>query len=292
MSAKLIFDESIIGATSKSVPIPAGVYRSLKFRYSGTADTGVTGTKDEVGTVRYVLNGEETPVFTPARLWELNQRLRHGINRFSSAEAGAYEFNVVHPFHKDDGNVVHLGKDELTLKFEFTDPDTRFVSMRLAVWAEYGIGQESYMPRYSNVNLKTIAQRTELLQQETLRNLQMLLLVYSANHTNFIIHKGGNAIVDLPAAEANLYLQEHGVWQTYTAHAALVPLCFDFQKQQGLQAILHDDWRVAVISTDATFSGLKCQAYVRKEKTSLTAAMLRANRERRLSTNMDYDGVL
>lgn len=287
-----VFSESLLSTTQKTAAISAGMYRSIILRYTGTNNNGQVGTKDDAGTVKPYINGVEYPAFTPARRWEINQRMNHGVNRFSSTDNSTYEFVCELPLHRRDGNVVHLADNELKFQFSYTSPNTVFAALTLEIWVVDGFGVESYFPLPQDYNIRTYSSRTAIEPTVGFANVMELSVVYSASHSDIIIQKGNQPLFDMPIAAANLNVNLNGVWQTFTAVASLVPYVFDLYADRNLVQIISPDWRLGILSSAASATGQITKALIRAEKTRMSNLLTAATRAKRLEANPALAGII
>ncbi len=79
--------------------IPAGLYRGLFVRFSGTNNTGYTLSAADIGNFKLTLNGEQIMFISSDFLADLNNQW-FGYQEASSTSGGSFAFSFIVPFYR------------------------------------------------------------------------------------------------------------------------------------------------------------------------------------------------
>ncbi len=135
--------------------IPAGLYKGIHVRIAGTANSGQTLAKGDVGNFTLNLNGQQIAFLPDAFLSDLNNQW-FGYNEFASASAGAFTYGLFIPFEIPGyPNGLYVAPDDaLFLGLQVVAAvATKVSSWAIDVNVEHTGEAERYVPQYLPANV-------------------------------------------------------------------------------------------------------------------------------------------
>jgi len=288
----LLYSRTMLTDTLQTIAIPKGVYRALRFRFTGTNDADSTGTVANMGTLTPIYRGVRLGSFNVSNLREFAIRHLNGVPYFTSTQNSTFEFNAIYPFHVEDGNVVSLQDGELSLELSYSTLTAIFSALTLEVYAEYGVGVMRYLPVFRSFSIPPLGARSEPKIFEGVKNLMFLALAYSANHSQILLKVRNTLIYDVTPAALNVLMQAEGRLQTYSAAVAAsgatpaIPYFMNLYKDKNLLQVAGNQYRFGVVNTtDTTVTGFVIEAWTDKVASKMSADMVADMREKRLAAD-------
>lgn len=264
--------------------VPAGIYKGFGLALEFDNATGQTLTPSQLGQLRLFYRGERKWEISIDNLMGIVRRLFPGTQRLSSSAGAAGEIFAYVPLQFGDGNVCAIGGDDWYFQFSHSDLSSTLDSGNMTVMLQPGFGLQRYMPIYQDYSIRTLSAESKP-ERFIKRNLAVVSVAYSANHTNFRLDKDNNTIYDATDEEMEFVTNMEQVHDTYGAAAASSataiqnPWILNLYKDRNLAEVWSKPdttYGFGVVSSDASVSGATIEFEPTPLQFELTAARVSA----------------